>query len=64
MSQHFLNTNTNSENEIDQITASVSSMSVELKKLILALQNSVVELEKQAGISKKLHSLTAKKHMQ
>jgi methyl-accepting chemotaxis protein len=54
LSQHFLNTNTNSENEIDQITASVSSMSVELKKLILALQNSVVELEKQAGISKKI----------
>ena len=54
LSQHFVNTNTNSENEIDQITASVSSMSVELKKLILALQNSVVELEKQAGISKKI----------
>ena len=54
LSQHFLNTNTNSENEIDRITASVSSMSVELKKLILALQNSVVELEKQAGISKKI----------
>ncbi len=54
LSQHFVNTHTNSENEIDQITASVSSMSVELKKLILALQNSVVELEKQAGISKKI----------
>ena len=54
LSQHFVNTSTNSENEIDQITASVSSMSVELKKLILALQNSVVELEKQAGISKKI----------
>ncbi|WP_024609998.1 methyl-accepting chemotaxis protein [Pseudoalteromonas sp. TB64] len=52
LSQHFVNTNTNSENEIDQITASVSSMSVELKKLILALQDSVVELENQAGTSK------------
>ncbi|MBH0057169.1 methyl-accepting chemotaxis protein [Pseudoalteromonas sp. SWXJZ94C] len=52
LSQHFVNTNTNSENEIDLITASVSSMSVELKKLILALQDSVVELENQAGTSK------------
>jgi methyl-accepting chemotaxis protein len=53
LSQHFVNTNTNSENEIDQITVSVSGMSVELKKLILALQDSVVELENQASISKK-----------
>ena len=52
LSQHFINTNTNSKNEIDLITASVSSMSVELKKLILALQDSVIELENQAGTSK------------
>ncbi|WP_240922934.1 methyl-accepting chemotaxis protein, partial [Pseudoalteromonas sp. Z1A6] len=57
LSQHFVNTNTNSENEIDLITASVSSMSVELKKLILALQDSVIELENQAGTSKE-HALT------
>ncbi|GAA58741.1 methyl-accepting chemotaxis protein [Pseudoalteromonas sp. BSi20652] len=54
LSQHFISTDINSENEIDQITASVSSMSVELKKLILALQDSVIELENQAATSKNI----------
>lgn len=47
--QHIEATNQPSDNEVITITASVSKMSVELKKLILALQTSIVQLETQAS---------------
>ena len=48
LSQQLSNTDKNSHNEVDQITASVSAMADELRKLIFALQSSIVQLESHA----------------
>lgn len=51
ISQNLLKTDVNSENEVDKITLSVNIMLTELKKLILALQESVIQLENQASFT-------------
>ena len=48
LSQQLSNTDKNSHNEVDQITTSVSAMADELRKLIFALQSSIVQLESHA----------------
>ena len=45
LSQTFASINTNSENEVDLITNSTSKMAINLRELILALQQSVTALQ-------------------
>ena len=51
LSEQLSSTDKNSNNEVDQITASVSAMADELRKLIFALQSSIVQLESHAAKS-------------
>lgn len=51
ISQNLLETDPNSDNEVDKITLSVNIMLRELQKLIQALQESVIQLEDQASFT-------------
>ena len=48
LSEQLSSSHTHSNNEVDQITVSVSAMADELRKLIFALQSSIVQLESHA----------------
>ena len=48
-SHHLAPSTPQSQNEVDRITTSVSTMSSELRQLIIALQDSVMSLEQQAS---------------